>query len=196
MFANRFTALVDACVLASALKRNLLLTLAESEFFRIRWSDVILDETERAIARMLTQKSVADAVERARRARLAMERAFPEAAVEGDHALLGAVAAWPDDGDRHVVASALATRASLIVTDNLRHFPTALLDPLGLEALNADAFIADTITLDGGRAVAAIRRMRLRLKRPEKTADMLLLDMEANGLIETVDVLRSHTESL
>lgn len=39
MFANRFTALIDACALAGALKRNLLLTLAEAEFFRLRWSD-------------------------------------------------------------------------------------------------------------------------------------------------------------
>ena len=31
MFANRFTALLDACVLASPLKRNLLLSLAEAE---------------------------------------------------------------------------------------------------------------------------------------------------------------------
>jgi hypothetical protein len=32
------------------LKRNLLLTLAEADFFRLRWSEEILDETERAIA--------------------------------------------------------------------------------------------------------------------------------------------------
>lgn len=49
MFANRFTALIDACVLAGALKRNLILSLAAAEFFRIRWSTRILDETETAI---------------------------------------------------------------------------------------------------------------------------------------------------
>jgi hypothetical protein len=36
--------------------------------------------------------------------------------------------------------------------------------------------------LDTGRAVAAIRRMRERFRKPEKTAAILLLDMEANGL--------------
>ena len=34
MFANRYTALVDACTLVSAPRRDLLLTLAEAEFFR------------------------------------------------------------------------------------------------------------------------------------------------------------------
>jgi hypothetical protein len=48
VFANRFTALVDACVLAGALKRNLVLTRAEADLFHIRWSDRILDETEAA----------------------------------------------------------------------------------------------------------------------------------------------------
>ncbi len=50
MFANRYTAFIDACTLAGTLKRNLLLTLAEAEFFRVRWSEQVLDETEAAIA--------------------------------------------------------------------------------------------------------------------------------------------------
>lgn len=36
-FADRFTVLVDACCLAGALQRNMLLSLAEAEFYRIRW---------------------------------------------------------------------------------------------------------------------------------------------------------------
>ena len=50
--ADHFTALLDACVLAGVLKRNLLLSLAEAELFRPRWSEPILDEMERAIDRM------------------------------------------------------------------------------------------------------------------------------------------------
>ena len=42
MFANRFTVLVDACSLFSPLTRNFLLSLAEGEFFRLRWSARIL----------------------------------------------------------------------------------------------------------------------------------------------------------
>ncbi|WP_244521604.1 hypothetical protein [Bradyrhizobium sp. DOA9] len=59
-----------------------------------------------------------------------------------------------------------------------------------------DTTIADTIALDEARAVAAIRRMRERFKKPEMTPAELLLVMEAAGLIETVDVLRPHVESL
>jgi len=102
----------------------------------------------------------------------------------------------PDPGDAHVLAAALKTRAAIIVTDNLKDFPAEILGPLNLEARSADDFIADTIALDPGRAVAAVRTMRERFKRPEKTAEVLLLDMEAEGLTETVDVLRPHAASL
>lgn len=81
MFANRFTAFVDACSLASALKRNLLLSLAEAEFFRLRWSNRVLDETETAIEEILTAKGFADAAARAERARASMEVAFEDAMV-------------------------------------------------------------------------------------------------------------------
>ncbi len=44
-YADRFTALIDACVLGGALRRNMLLSLADVGLFRPRWSSHILDET-------------------------------------------------------------------------------------------------------------------------------------------------------
>lgn len=58
MFANRCTALVDACTLVSALRRDLLLTLAEAEFFRVRWSKRILDETGAALDKIFAERGV------------------------------------------------------------------------------------------------------------------------------------------
>lgn len=52
MFANRYVAVIDACALVSALGRNTLLSLADAELYRVRWSSEILDETERALATM------------------------------------------------------------------------------------------------------------------------------------------------
>ncbi|MCI3132669.1 PIN domain-containing protein [Phenylobacterium aquaticum] len=196
MFANRFTAIVDACSLANALRRNLLLTLAEAEFFRLRWSAPILAETELAIEKILAKKGVLDAPERAKKARASMESAFEEACVADFGALLSICVDLPDPKDAHVVAAALKTQAALIVTENLKDFPQNLLSPLNIEAKSADAFIADTLALDIGRGVAAVRRMRERFKRPEITAESLLLDMEAQGLTATVDILRPHVQSL
>ena len=196
MFANRYTAFIDACTLASVLRRNLLLTLAEAQFFRVRWSDPVLGETERALGKMFNAKGIADATARAKRARAEMERAFADAMVAGFDRFLPACDGLPDPGDAHVMAAALKTGASVIVTENLKHFPSAVLDAVNVEVRSADAFIADTIALDPPRAVPAVRGMRERFKRPDKTAEALLLDMEAAGLAETVDVLRVHVQSL
>ena len=195
MFANRFTAFVDACSLVSPLRRNLLLSLAEGEFFRLRWSARVL-EVEHAITRSYAKKEVEDGAERAAKARRAMERAFEEAVVSGYEDLQPGLGELPDANDAHVIAAAVKTRASVIVTENLRDFPERILKPLDLEAKTADEFIADTVDLDIGWAIPIIRRMRERLKRPEKTAEALLLAMEASGLTHTVDSLRAHVLSL
>lgn len=168
MFANRFTAFVDACALAGALKRNLLLTLAEADFFRLRWSSTVLDETQAAIEKILLEKGAPDAEARARRARANMEVAFEDAQVQDFEKFLCVCEGLPDPGDAHVLAAALKTQAAVIVTDNLKDFPAELIKPLNIEVRSTDAFLADTIMLDTGRAVAAIRKMRERFKRPEK----------------------------
>ncbi len=56
MFANRFTALVDACSLVCTLGRNTILCLADAELFRVRWSEEILSETELALAGMFAMR--------------------------------------------------------------------------------------------------------------------------------------------
>lgn len=184
MFANRFTAFLDACALAGALKRNLLLTLAEADFFRVRWSQPVLDETQKAIEDILTKKGVECAANRASRARSAMEQAFEDASVTDFDKFLCVCEGLPDPNDAHVIAAALKTQAAVIVTDNLKDFPIEILGPLNLDVRSADDFIADTIALDQGRAVAAIRRMRERFKKPEMTAENLLIAMEAAGLTD------------
>ena len=99
-------AILSACVLAAALRRNLLLTLAEAGFFRVRWSRAIMDETQSAIETIRARR-FADAADYAARVRAAMERAFVEATVSGfDHAL-AACDAVPDGNDRHVLAAAI-----------------------------------------------------------------------------------------
>jgi hypothetical protein len=178
------------------LKRNLLLSLAEAAFFRLRWSRPVLEETEHAIARILAGRGDTNSTKQAACQRARMEAAFEEAMVDDFDNLLPACSGLPDENDAHVVAAALKAQASTIVTDNLKHFPTNVLEPLNLDVRSTDAFIADTIALDTGRAVAVIRRMRESFKKPEMSSQDLLNAMDAAGLIDAVDLLRPHVQSL
>jgi predicted nucleic acid-binding protein len=196
MFANRYTALIDACVLVSAPRRDLLLTLAEAEFFRLRWSRNIISETQSALSRIFAERDFQDHDARAARAVAAMQAAFPEALVDDQEGLEPLTFGLPDANDEHVLSAAVQTQAQAIVTDNLNDFPAAFLSPLNIEARTADDFIADTIALDEGKAVAAIRSMRVRLRRPEMSPQDFLKSLETHRLFVTASILSNHADSI
>lgn len=98
----------------------------------------------------------------------------------------------PDENDRHVLAAAIKVRAQLIVTDNLRDFPNDVLAEFEMEAISADHFIADTMTLDLTRSIASIAQMRARFSHPKLTPQHLVLRCEKSGLLETASILSEH----
>jgi hypothetical protein len=67
----------------------------------------------------------------------AMTRAFPEAMITGWADCIADLD-LPDPDDAHVVAAALAAGASLIITFNLKDFPSSHL-PDGMAAIDPDA---------------------------------------------------------
>jgi len=198
MFANRFTAVLDANVLARVASRDLILSLAEAEFFRPRWTKDIMDETRRAIPKTLIKRAFdqSEAETRADRACKAMQAAFPEADIPNYENLIEAIIGMPDPDDRHVLAAAIQCKASIIVTDNLKDFPETVLGGYEIEAKSADDFIADAIDLDPVRAVAAIAKMRKRLKNPVLTAEELLLRLDGRGLKQTASALGGFVQLL
>lgn len=196
MLANRFVAVIDACSLVSALGRNTLLSLADGELYRVRWSSEILDETEGALSELFAQRGFTNADERAKQQRERMVRAFPEAAIDDYQAHLSIRDQLPDPKDAHVVAAGIASDASVIVTENLKDFPETVLGPLAIESKSTDDFIADTIDLYPNRAVNALATMRQRFNNPALTADQLLLKYESEGFIQTADVLKPYVASL
>ena len=188
-YTDRFTALVDACVLGGALRRNLLLSLAEAGLFRPRWSARILDETQKVISK-ITKGETDGSHQRA-----AIEAAFPEAVVTGFEAIEKTLT-LPDPDDNHVLAAAIAISASVIVTDNLSDFPAEILAPHEIEAISADSFIADTFTLDRVEAIKALKRMRERLKSPSLDMAMLIRKAEAQGLLEVATLMDEYQSFL
>ena len=100
--------------------------------------------------------------------------------------------ALPDPDDNHVLAAAIATSASVIVTDNLADFPSALLQPHGIDAISADDFIADTIELAPSEAILALRRRRERFNSPVLDVAALIHKAEAQGLLQVATVMDEY----
>lgn len=109
--------LLCLCALPAPL-RNLLLRLALADLFRVRWTDRIHEEWIRSV---LAQRP--DLLpEQLGRTRDLMDRAVPDCLVTGYEGLIDTLD-LPDLDDRHVLAAAIRSQASVIVTYNLRDFP-------------------------------------------------------------------------
>ena len=100
----------------------------------------------------------------------------------------------PGPRDVHVLAAALAGHADCIVTANLRDFPAPVADLLGIEVLHPDQFIVAQWDRDQFVAVAAVKRMRARWKKPDATADDFATALERAGLPATAPRLRDASE--
>ena len=98
--------------------------------------------------------------------------------------------------DAHVLAAAITTSAQVIVTENLKDFPSKALAPFDIDAISADEFISDAIELDPLAAVAALRKMRARFKNPEMDAEVLLQRIKARKLFQTAETLHQFLELL
>jgi hypothetical protein len=186
-----FTALYDACVLYPAPLRDLLMHLALTDLFCARWTDRIHDEwIQSLLAKRPDLKP-----EQLQRTRTLMNAHVRDCLVTGYEALIDGLS-LPDPNDRHVLAAAIRTRASVIVTFNLDDFPSRVLDPFGIEAQHPDEFIAHLIDLSPGAVCAAAKHQRGMLKNPRLTTEAFLESLEQQRLPETVRRLQSFADLL
>jgi predicted nucleic acid-binding protein len=129
-----FPVLLDSCVLYPMYLRDTLLRMAEAELYHVYWSQEILNGATRNLVeagRMTDSKAM--------RLQELLKNAFPEAMVEVSPELIAVMS--NDPGDRHVLAAAVVAQATVIVTFNLKHFPSIALNPWGIEAQHPDVFL-------------------------------------------------------
>ncbi len=126
---------LDACVLIPMPLADTLLRMAEApSLYSPKWSETIMDE----VSRNLIQKWGLPPG-KARRREAEMRRHFPEAWVEGHGPMIERMT--NEEGDRHVLAAAVHSESSLIVTYNLRHFPDVAIEPWRIEAQGPSTFL-------------------------------------------------------
>lgn len=136
-----------------------LLTLADRRLYVPLWSVNILDELERAVIRLATDRGMsAEASAKAAAYRRAeMERAYPSAAIHGYDALIPTMST-NHEKDRHVLAASVRGR-DLIVTANTADFPLDAAELYGIQVATPDNFLQDVSAVDRQLVVDAIRDM-------------------------------------
>lgn len=158
---TRIRVLLDACVLVPYQLADLLMRLADDDLYELLWSEQILAEVERNLVKLDVPP------EKAARRVSQMRAAFPHAMVDGYEDLVDAMRVDPKD--RHVAAAAVRGGAALIVTANLKDFPSDSLAPYGIEPVHPDEFLLDQLDLAEQTTVECLQNHRNAYKRPAFT---------------------------
>jgi predicted nucleic acid-binding protein len=182
---SRFIALYDACVLYGAPLRDLLMHLALTDLFRAKWSDDIHEEW----MRNLLQARPDLRREQLERTRDLMNAHVRDCLVTGYEELITALQ-LPDPLDRHVLAAAIRSKADIIVTFNLRHYPNEVLEKYGIDVQHPDEFITHLLDIAAPTVCAAAKRHRESLRNPPKSVEEYLSVLERQGLPQSVAVLQ------
>lgn len=180
----RFICVLDTNVFYPLWIRDLLLWFAYYELYTPKWSKHIFDEWLDGMIRKGVSRN--EAIKRTEK----VNSAFPDALVKNYEPLIDTLK-LPDTKDRHVLAAAIKTNASLIVTNNLKDFPTNYLSGFGLSAKTADDFFTDIIDLNHEAGLKAFRELVLAKKNPPYDEFEVLNIFRNNGLKDTADYLHS-----
>ena len=178
----------DACVLYPFHLRNLLIELAVHGVVAARWTDAIHDEWIRNLA---TTRSIPHA--RLVTTRDLMKAVLPDADIRDWERHEGRLM-LPDANDRHVLAAAIAARASMILTRNVRHFPASALAIHHVVALDPDSFLADLYDQNPETLAAVVDAARGNLRRSEPTFEEYAQALENQGLTTFVSKIRANTK--
>lgn len=126
---------LDACVLANFGVCDLLLRLSERPRLIVpHWSEEVLAEVRRTqLDKLQWPPALAGSYQSE------IRTAFPDAAVTGYESLLPALT--NHEKDRHVLAAAIRGGCPLIVTFNLKHFPSEALKPWNITASHPQDYL-------------------------------------------------------
>lgn len=175
---------LDACVLYPAPIRDLLLHLAAEDLYSPKWSKRIHEEW---IRNLLANRPDLKKTNLNRTQKL-MDNAFPEAVVK-NFSELEKKLSLPDPDDNHVLAVAIKSRATKIITFNLKDFPAKQLTPHHIKAVHPDSFIINLIQSDQEKVQRAFLNQVANLKNPPMT-EKEVLDVLMDSLPSTVHSLK------
>ncbi|MFN3972971.1 MAG: RSP_2648 family PIN domain-containing protein [Gemmobacter sp.] len=148
-------AVLDACVLVPPVLRECLLAVAGQGLFVPLWSDRILGEWARAVARH-GQDAGPDIA--AATTRFSAARIPPAPGIEARLHL-------PDANDIHVLATAIAGNADAIVTWNAADFPRGVLAGEGIARRDPDGLLWEMWSHHPGPVGAALEIVRAEAER-------------------------------
>jgi predicted nucleic acid-binding protein len=163
--ANPPRAFLDANVIRGQLTNDVLLTLAHDRLFSPRWSEQVLDEAKRN-----RPENVSEAKIDSRFAQ--MNRVFSAAMTTGYEGLMPEMQA--DEKDKHVLAAAVHSKSTVLVTENTKDFNPPPSGPNAMKVERASAFLNRLLEENPDRVKAALNKMLARNRSEPQTMPQLI----------------------
>ena len=161
------TAVLDSCVLFPNILRDTLLTTFDVGLYQAYWSQSILEGvTKNLVKRHIISDRQAKYLENT------IKSYFPEAMMEVSPKLVTKMT--NDKRDRHVLATAVAAKAEIIVTFNLKHFQLKDTIHWGVEAQHPDLFLLNLFKSNSSLMFQAIDEQVARFRNPPLSNQQLL----------------------
>lgn len=166
---------LDTATLVPATLRDTLLRMAREQVFTAYWSEDTLIELERTLIHKLKiqNSKVEHLIQN-------MQNAFSRSTVFQNEYQTLLPQMQNDPKDRHVLAAAVVSKSSVIVTPNLKDFPQNVLQPLNIQALSPDDFLEQIFRASPTKLVQVIEKQAQALKNPPMTT------------VEILEALRVH----
>lgn len=184
-------AVFDACILYPFHLRNIVVQAAVDRLVEAHWTDTIHEEWIRNLA----ANAQAIPMQRLQITRQLMNDALPTAMVTGYEEHVPAVA-LPDPDDRHIVAAAIAAKASLILTWNLRHFPEVELKKFGLQRMTPDEFLSGLFEKAPDLVIGSLANARRNLSKSQVSASDFIRILESQKLVQLAKSAGRHVSDL
>lgn len=164
------------------------MNLIAFDAFQGKWSDDIHREwTTHLVANGKDKKKVL-------RTKNLMDEHFPDAKVSYYKKLIKTLT-LPDPDDRHVLAVAIKSHASFIITDNLKDFPKKHL-PVNIQAISIDNFLLEISQKSPLKVIEAIKHHRHTLKNPPYSVDEYIEARKNENLKGFVVFLKEHKKAI
>lgn len=164
--------------------------LALADLFRGKWTNQIHDEWIRNVA----QRRPDLTLEQLKRTKDLMNSYVRDCLIT-DYEWLIPGLELPDPNDRHVLAAAIQGKVDVIVTFNLKDFPTEALAPHNIELQHPDDFLTCLIDLRPMQVAQTLEIVRKRLQNPPTTLEDYLKILLRQGLPISVSMLRTFFDN-
>lgn len=181
-----FPVFLDTCVRYPATLCDTLLRIAERGVYRPPWSEGVLGELTRNLAKIPTVGDLG-AIRRID----FMRGAFEDAMLTGYDELAPGLTC--DRKDAHVLAAAIVSECQVIVTFNTKDFPPESVATHDLEVVHPDDFLLDQLDLYPSIVLNVLKSQSESSTRPSLTLPGLITSPGHGGLPKFAAELRRKT---